>query len=474
LNEYEAVGPKEIVQQLLVRNRAPGGNSQLWMGKVAAFDESDYARRDWISESGWPIDRGEIDAWLDRAACVLNLGPNIYNEKLWNLMNMASPIADFDASLLRSVFWQFSKSRHRASEVMRFGDQARSMSAANLRLIVGATVVHVNTNPEGTRFESVVVHSLSGARATLRARMVVLCAGGIENARILLASNRIVCSGLGNEKDQVGRHLTHLRCGLGEFERRDFARVEEMLGFFLLASNGTRYPYLHGLNLSPAVQRREKLLNAAAFVTEHRSATDPWDILKRLVRRQSPRPMVDAATVLAQPMTLASGAYRRFVQKRGLLHKIEKLRLDAFIEQVPDPDRRITLGSRTDPLGMPIPKVIWGFSEQETRTAVRLGQIIVDEFARAGLIRISLADWVREHNVRAPTFETVAHPTGTTRMSASPQNGVVNRDCRLHGVHGVYLAGTSVFPTAGHANPTLMVVALALRLANQLKWELAR
>lgn len=472
LNAFDAAGPREILEQLLIRYRSVGGNTQLWMGKVAAFDEVDYARRDWVPGSGWPIDPTEIGAYLDRAARVLNLGPNVYDERLWKLLKVASPIASLDAPLIRSVFWQFSKSRQSALEVMRFGDEARSISAPNVCALLGATVTHVNTNDNGTRFESVEVRSLLGARAILRARAVVLCAGGIENPRILLASNRIVPHGLGNQTDQVGRHLmTHLRCRLGVFEQSDFARVRRMFGFFLLRSGSIHYPYQHGFSLTPPVQRSEGLLNGAAFVTEQRSPKDPWDNMKRLLRRESSRPLVDASTILAQPVSLASGAYRRFVQKRGVLHRVDRLMLEAFIEQNPEPHHRITLSDRTDPFDIAVPRVAWRVSEKERRTAIRLGQVIAKEFERKDLPRIALADWVRKGDVSAAVFETVAHPTGTTRMSETPRNGVVDRDCRLHGVQGVYVAGSSVFPTAGHANPTLMIVAFAIRLADRLKRE---
>ena len=61
---------------------------------------------------------------------------------------------------------------------------------------------------------------------------------------------------------------------------------------------------------------------------------------------------------------------------------------------------------------------------------------------------------------------------GTTRMSADPAQGVVDADCRVHGMANLYVAGSSVFPTCGSANPTLTIVALALRLAAHLKGTL--
>ena len=68
-----------------------------------------------------------------------------------------------------------------------------------------------------------------------------------------------------------------------------------------------------------------------------------------------------------------------------------------------------------------------------------------------------------------PHYTDASHHMGTTRMSASPRTGVVDRDCRVHGVRNLYVAGSAVFPSAGHANPTLTIAALALRLADYLR-----
>jgi choline dehydrogenase-like flavoprotein len=68
-----------------------------------------------------------------------------------------------------------------------------------------------------------------------------------------------------------------------------------------------------------------------------------------------------------------------------------------------------------------------------------------------------------------PCYTDASHHMGTTRMSEDPRSGVVDRNSRVHGVDNLYVAGSSVFPSAGHANPTLTIVALALRLAEHLR-----
>jgi choline dehydrogenase-like flavoprotein len=127
------------------------------------------------------------------------------------------------------------------------------------------------------------------------------------------------------------------------------------------------------------------------------------------------------------------------------------------------------LGEERDRLGLPIASIDWRISARETATQAVLAQTIATELRRLGLPAPQLADWVREGRHEPALFTDACHPAGTTRMATNPREGVVDTDCRVHGVRGLYVAGSSTFPTNGHANPTLMIVALAIRLADHLR-----
>ena len=138
-------------------------------------------------------------------------------------------------------------------------------------------------------------------------------------------------------------------------------------------------------------------------------------------------------------------------------------------EQVPNPSSRITLSDRRDRLGMRIPRIDWRVSEEEARAMRRITELMVEQLSRMGFEPPVFEDWVRDGAMLPQTFQDFAHPTGTTRMANDPARGVVDGQCQVHGVNGLFIGGSSVFPTAGHANPTQMIVALALRLADTLK-----
>ena len=122
---------------------------------------------------------------------------------------------------------------------------------------------------------------------------------------------------------------------------------------------------------------------------------------------------------------------------------------------------------------MPLAKVDWRINADERRTIVRIAQLTRDTFERVGIAIPILEPWVAEERLEEGVIIDMAHTLGTTRMSDTPKSGVVDQNCEVHGVHGLYLAGASVFPTSGHANPTLMILALAIRLADKIKSQFA-
>jgi choline dehydrogenase-like flavoprotein len=164
----------------------------------------------------------------------------------------------------------------------------------------------------------------------------------------------------------------------------------------------------------------------------------------------------------------------REYQSRGLPHKLTGLVIDAITEQRPDPESRITLSQKTDPFGVPLARVDWRIDDDSRRSLVRLGHLLLEEFSRVGLPAPLLEEWITEDRPQDGIIIDMAHTAGTTRMSDNPKLGVVDSNCQVHGVAGLYVAGASVFPTSGHANPTLMIAALATRLADRIKTDLSR
>jgi len=290
--------------------------------------------------------------------------------------------------------------------------------------------------------ESVRVATLAGGRFEVRARVFVLATGGIENARLLLASNRVHAQGIGNARDLVGRFfMDHPHLSAAAFLP---ARSDLELDLY--------HPHQRGRVLNSAVlmptgsvQRRERILDFWAALGSEGTLPGFERSLARAVHAIERAPGEPASRAI---FLLAAG------------------------EQAPNPQSRVRLTDERDPLGMPRVQLEWRLSAIDKRSLLRAHHLIARELARAGLGRLQI---LLDEDEAAWPDDLVGgrHHMGTTRMHADPRQGVVDASCRVHGVGNLFVAGSSVFPTSGAAGPTLTIVALAIRLADHLKQELA-
>ena len=236
------------------------------------------------------------------------------------------------------------------------------------------------------------------------------------------------------------------------------------------------------LALSPDAQRLDKLLNLRAFILETNdidslhatvdglhAVDDIEEIINGTSQEDALLPHLSRA--IADIDKLLVYHYRKYFRRPA---KRSKYYLYYHMEQTPNPDSRVTLSNERDALGMPKVKLDWKFSELDHHTVNATGQIIAEALGSSGLGRIKpvVVDpgtgWPSDYRGVRGAW----HQMGTTRMHHDPTQGVVDANCRVHGLSNLYIAGSSVFPTSGYTNPTLTIVALALRLADHLKQEL--
>jgi choline dehydrogenase-like flavoprotein len=509
LNEVENVGAVRVADQELMRTRALGGTSRIWTGRCAELDEIDYLERPWVAHSGWPLTGDELRPFLDRARGYLGLGPNLYDDRLWALLNRRPPRPPLPQDRLVPRFWQFSRGAADPAGPTRFGldvlpravgdqvaaDEPTSPGdSGNVNILLHATVTHVDTDDTGAFVRGVEVASTSGRRARIRAAVVVLAAGGIENARLMLASNRVVPHGVGNRNDLVGRFLMdHPGSVIASVDPRVARRLRDRFGRYWLDGPAGRQVYLHGIGLSPHAQRQEELLNCAAFLEEYPAPGDPWHAGQRLASRlrgggepaqdevalasfwrredevPEPTPARDVLALVRNAPSVAAGAYRMTRGHRPPIFQASRVDVYCLVEQEPDPASRVTLADRVDGLGVPLSRVDWRVSERERTSIGRLAGLLGQELGRLGYASPEPAEWLEGGEAWRENIIDRAHPIGTTRMSDDPRSGVVDRNCQVHETEGLFVAGSSTFPTAGHVNPTLTIVALAIRLADHLK-----
>ena len=337
-------------------------------------------------------------------------------------------------------------------------------ASPNVRLLLNATVTELSAAESGRALSSVTVATPEGKRIRVRARAFVLCAGGIENARLLLAS------GVGNGHDLVGRFFAdHPNAHCATIDPASAARLQELYGLLYRG----RIRYLPRLVLSEEVQRSREVLSCAAHPVFDFGEGSGIEAARRVSRaaragRRPPELRRELGRIVRDARSLAPVAYRRFAKGRSAQATPARVMLQTHAEQAPNPDSRVTLSERRDRLGVPLPQVDWRLSELDRRTAQVMVETVAQEFGRLGLGEVRAEPWLAGADW-SPRLGDSYHHMGTTRLGSDPKSSVVNRDCRVHGMEGLYVAGSSVFPASGFANPTLTLTAMAIRLSDHLK-----
>ncbi|MEL7027852.1 MAG: GMC family oxidoreductase [Pseudomonadota bacterium] len=455
------------------RLRFFGGTTNHWGGSCRPLDPIDFAARDWVPGSGWPLDGETLAPYYERAKSVCGLSSHGFDGRTWTRLGGAprSPLSDHVSFSLRQ-----------RAKTPLFGSVYRDELAAaqNVRVLLNANLTDIRTDPGENAVTRLEVTTLQGARSQVRARCVVLACGGIENARLLLASNGVRPNGVGNSNDLVGRYfMEHLHVYTAEVTP---IRKQAFLNAFMERWDASRQEFIPNLQLSDERQRRQRLLNAGVRMFLNYSDDGGLNALRHLVWGLKRRQPVDDLDVklwrIARDFDLiAYNAYRQKVEHKFILPSEDQLKSIAFfvsMEQEPNPDSRITLSDERDGLGMRRSRLDWRLGEADYRTLREVTLTIGAELARAKLGRTTLAPELRDETNDFPEgfIHGGYHHMGTTRMSDDPKRGVVDADCRVHGLSNLYVAGSSVFPTAGYSAPTFTIVALALRLADHLKGAL--
>ncbi len=486
-------------QKFGVRCRVLGGSTAGWAGKVAPFDPIDYEARDWVPNSGWPVNYDDMAPWIEKAARELDLGPIVTNDSFWSEAGRDVPEEMTGFSSFTSFFWQFARSTRSMTDVKRFGPDFREETHPNVTVIYNATVSRLRA-ANGRIVGVSALPSLSGGTSVdVNAPFVVLSASAIENARLLLMSRDENGRQLGNEHGTVGRYLIDHPCmPVGEFEPEEIDVPARLFGFYGVQRNYRAFMYSHGLAMRPEKQRAQSMPNMAIFPSPQMSDDDPINALIRLAQRSSSNAMRDLKLILGSPVLVTSMLGRKALESpkvplrirrliadaavwlnanfvarnyasKGRGRSVERLTLELISEQPPSPENYIALSNDTDRLGLPKALVSWQIDPAHRKVMLEAALQLAEDFKAAGLNGFRLSNAAIAGDAEGLVIRDMAHTAGSTRMGFDPKTSVVDPDCKLHGLDGLYVAVASAFPTSGHANPTMVIMAFALRLAAHLR-----
>lgn len=437
------------------RGFAVGGSSHLWDEWMRArrLDAIDFRTRPWVPDSGWPIGPGELAPFYDRAEPLLGLSP----------ADLPIPESLETESLRAPLF--------RYSNTFDFEEMRREIEAsANVCLIVNSTVIDLIPDPSTANLDRAVATSGLPHQYSISSRVFVLAGGGIETPRLLLAARD--GRGIANSSGLVGRYFMEhptMRSGVvvpGDLD--DFPA-----GHFEFRSSGSSR-VKGALAPSDGAMEQFSMLNCMVLLAEVDNVMSSEGVRSVAVVKAALQRSNDSGESAVGHLLNAVTRPRdlwRFGAKGRLYRPESRLRLSVTVEQAPDPSSRVLLGDKRDEFGVPVPVLDWRLGELERHTIRCVQESVGDLFHRRGWghIETKLGE---ERPPRA--FRGEWHHLGTTRMSSSSKRGVVDETGRAHDLPNLYIAGGSTFPTVGYANPTLTVVALSLRLADELRSVLSR
>jgi choline dehydrogenase-like flavoprotein len=475
------------------RHRRLGGSTAIWGGRCMPFDPLDFETRNHVPDSGWPLSYEDLMPYYPAANALAEAGRFSYNAEEALGPRVAPMIRGFDSSRVRTNgLERFSCPTHFGTRYAK-----RLELAPGVKVLLGANCTGIHLQADGRAVRSIEVTTLSGKRFSVTPRATVLAAGGLETARLLLASRGVTPAGVGNHHDVVGRYyMCHIAGNVGT-----------------LTVHGAPGQVRHGYELAPegvycrrrlsvtgSEQRRLGLANAVGRLHFPR-ITDPahrsgvlsglflarklisYEYSKRLNDGTPPTlgtyarhvlnvvtDPIDTTAFLAHWLTRRTLASRKFPSVI-LRNRTNRFSLEMHGEQVPQARSRVMLTDKRDALGMPQLRVDWHYSQTDIESIARSLDVFAQEFERSNTARLEYnRSTLEEDLMRFGAYG--GHHIGTARMGRDERTSVVNADCQVHSVHNLFVAGSAVFPTSSQANPTLTLIALSLRLGDTLSRRL--
>lgn len=430
------------------RLRAFGGTSGHWGGRCRELEAHDLEPLGHHALSGWPISRADLDPHAAETDAILDLPPAETAPD--------QAVEDGQGDLV-DIRFRFSPPTRFAE---KFGEAVRA--SERITMIHNAALVDLRLSENGTVVVGAVFRpSRSGGRTfAVMARFYCLCLGGLENPRLLLNSDSQMPMGIGNQHDLVGRYF----CEHPSYRIADvlFDRSVAPSAGYRPTSEAIRR--LGTLNYNLLLATRGSSLSRSTARSLACSSEFALELAGMILGRK-----VDCRR---DGLSGALAARRSGEDRTG--------KLGIILEQALNPDSRVKLGAQRDDFGQRRLVLDWRLSELDIHTMRTAAEVAGRSLAARGYGRLKMRDWLREEPADIPRMDeegdhqiAIYHHLCTTRMSDNPREGVVDGNCRVHGIDNLHIGGGSVFATAGFANPTYTIVQLALRLGDHLAARLA-
>lgn len=395
-----------------------GGTGSVWGGYTRQLDEVDFEQRDLPFSHQWPIRKQDLLPFYD-----------------WHPLEKKHDAETIPDTALQVKYYERIVYPFDVLHRDDFTDDR------NIRVVLNASVTDLLLHGSNS-LDHLNAVSSTGHSFQVKAKAYVLACGGIGNAKLLLNANAVNKKGIGNDHDQVGRYF---------MEHPHFQFFDPPALLWLADAHprwlfhDERYRPTFGFTAEKI--RHEKLLNFSAQISK--SFEDGYKGQGAQAYRPNFKGLIESKGGPAQNGAFFSIAFR--------------------CEQSPNPASRVTLTNDKDALGLRRAHLDWQLTEADRQSLSRSIHLLAEELGKSSLGRMRL---MLDDNAPWQRMVGGGHLMGTTRMGDKPENSVVDTNCRLHDLDNLFVAGSSVFPTSGVANPTLTVMALARRLGKHLQQQL--
>jgi choline dehydrogenase-like flavoprotein len=437
------------------RLRYFGGSTNHWRANCRPYDDLDFEKRSWIPSSGWPLKKSDLIPFYKRAQDICQLGNYDYYD-----INKLKPL--LKAPPLEFAGNQVQNNVVQTGRFLSFGKFYRQLilQAKNITTCIYANATDIETNEAGNTVTRLKVSCLTGNEFYVTARIFILATGGIENARLLLASNKVQKNGLGNEHDIVGRFF--LEHPYTDFPlKRSNGNVDVRFYSYWERQKVHDTEVWGQLSLSDEFMKEHELARIHVFF----EPVPPKGVLSGQFVKASLTKKGLSWDLFKHTRNIFFGAYGigKYLFTKNVLQRFsgEDYLVRPSFEMIPDANNRVTLSDERDSINQLRARLHFRFSSDEKETISKSLAILGKELGATGFEKGA------ERLINRPKF--YSHHMGTTRMNDNPRQGVVDSNCRVHGVSNLFIAGSSVFPTGSAAGPTLTIIALAVRLADYVK-----
>lgn len=435
------------------RFRCFGGTSTRWGGALIPYQAAD------LDHGDWPLSADQLDPYVAPVEKLFGLEPGPYTDERF-------PFPLGDTHVNRLAKWPVFKNRNVVSLV---GDRARK--SPNLTIWLNATVTEISVHAPAGRVQ-VEARSPSGNHLVVSASRLIIAAGAIETTRLALLLDHHHGGKVSTMSPSLGRYFSdHVGMAVADIMPLQSSALNKLFGWRFGRGGSIRNIRFE---LAPDSAARKDLLPSFAYLSPSVTNDGGWFALRELYRYAQRKrvPPLSAFMDAAQHLPwIARAAWWRFVHKRLLLPNAGPHKLCIVQEQVLDPNNRIVLSNdRFDHYGVPLAEITWRPTPQDVDNVVRSAALFADTWKNTRFATYGEWQGYPEATIRRGMLESggVYHPTGSTRIGREAATGVVDRDLRMFAFPQIQLVSTSVLPTGGGANPTMMALMLGLRCVDQI------